>query len=67
MHEMPILLTTKDVSRVTGRAIQTLINDRHTGKGLPYIKIGASVRYLKEDIENHIKRNRIVPRQEAEA
>jgi len=66
MHEMPILLTTKDVSKALGRAVQTLINDRHKGKGLPYVKLGANVRYLKSDVENEIRKNRIVPRQEAE-
>ncbi len=38
----------KDVSAITGRALQTLRNDRFKGKGFPYIKIGKSVRYDEE-------------------
>jgi len=36
----------KEVSRITGRALATLRNDRHNRRGIPYYKIGRSVRYL---------------------
>jgi hypothetical protein len=61
--QIPILLTTDDVAKATGRAKQTLVNDRHKGRGLPYVRIGSSIRYLMSDIENLIRQNRIVPRQ----
>lgn len=38
----------KKLSAMTGRAIQTLKNDRFKGRGFPYIKIGKSVRYDEE-------------------
>jgi len=40
----------KKVSVMTGRALQTLRNDRFNGKGFPYIKLGKSVRYDEEVI-----------------
>ena len=43
-------LTEKEVSAMTGRALQTLRNDRFRGKGFPYIKIGKSIRYDEEVI-----------------
>jgi predicted DNA-binding transcriptional regulator AlpA len=43
-------LTEKEVSALTGRALQTLRNDRSKGKGFPYIKFGRSVRYRLPDI-----------------
>lgn len=41
-------ITEKEVSKMTGRAVPTLRNDRFKGKGFPYIKIGKSVRYDEE-------------------
>lgn len=43
-------LTEKEVSALTGRALQTLRNDRSQSKGFPYIKYGRSVRYRLSDI-----------------
>lgn len=41
-------LNEKELSEMTGRALQTLRNDRFKGKGFPYIKLGKSVRYDEE-------------------
>lgn len=41
----PIWIDEKIVSKITGRAIQTLRNDRFHRRGIPYYKIGRSVRY----------------------
>ena len=38
------------VSEVITRAVQTLRNDRHKGRGIPYIKVGKSVRYAMSDV-----------------
>ena len=40
----------KVVSQITGRALQTLRNDRQFRRGIPYSKIGRSVRYLLADV-----------------
>jgi hypothetical protein len=40
----------KKVSEITGRAIQTLRNDRFHGKGFPYYRVGRSIRYKLSDI-----------------
>lgn len=40
----------KEVSHFTGRALSTLRNERFNGKGIPYIKVGRSVRYSYEDV-----------------
>lgn len=40
----------KTVARITGRAIATLRNDRHLRQGIPFCKIGRSVRYLLNDV-----------------
>ena len=41
-------ITEKELSAMTGRALQTLRNDRFNGRGFPYIKLGKSVRYDQE-------------------
>ena len=45
-----IYLNEKQVEKMTARPLSTLRNDRHLGRGIPYIKIGRSVRYSKADV-----------------
>ncbi len=52
-------LTEKEVAALTGRALQTLRNDRCQGKGFPYIKYGRSVRYRLSDILAAMESRRI--------
>jgi predicted DNA-binding transcriptional regulator AlpA len=56
------LLDEKAVAKILGLSIQTLRNDRNTKMRIPFIKIGRSVRYRIEDIEDLIESNRIVGR-----
>lgn len=44
----PKYINEKELSAMTGRALQTLRNDRFNGRGFPYIKLGKSVRYDQE-------------------
>ena len=57
------LLKTEEVAEATGRAIQTLANDRHKCQGIPYIKLNRSVRYRQSDVEIYIQQHRIDPLQ----
>jgi hypothetical protein len=41
--------------------VQTLANDRHLGRGIPYIKCGKSIYYLISDIEKYLQSKRIDP------
>ena len=52
-------LVEKEVSEFTRRAVQTLRNDRHYGRGIPYIKNGRSVLYHLDDVENYMNARRI--------
>jgi len=54
-------LTEKEVAAITGRAVQTLRNDRHKGQGFAYIKFGRSIRYRLSDILAAMERHRIEP------
>jgi hypothetical protein len=52
-------LTEKEVAAITGRAVQTLRNDRHKGQGFAYTKFGASVRYSLASILEAMESRRI--------
>jgi hypothetical protein len=49
-----------EVSEITGLAVQTLRNQRHVRKGIPYLKIGArSIMYKTADVVSFMERHRI--------
>lgn len=50
VSELPLWLTEKEVAKMTGRAVQTLRNDRAKRQGLPYYKFGRSVRYRADNV-----------------
>ena len=52
-------LTERQVSEMTGRALSTLRNDRMYRRGLPYVKMGRSVRYDLEDVRTFMESRRI--------
>ena len=60
---LPQWISEKEVSQMTGRATQTLRNDRVKCQGIPYSKItpGRSVRYLLDDVIGFMESRRIVP------
>jgi hypothetical protein len=47
------------VSEMTGRALSTLRNERAKGIGIPYIKIGRSVRYDLADVIRYMDAHKI--------
>jgi hypothetical protein len=49
----------KEVAKITSFALPTLRNDRHLGKGIPYVKRGRSVRYKIEDVIKFMEDRRI--------
>ena len=51
-----------EVSEITGRALPTLRNERCAGRGIPYSKIGRSVRYLIHDVYKYMDDRKIQTR-----
>jgi hypothetical protein len=49
----------REVSRIIGRAVQTLRNDRHKGQGLSYSKVGRHVRYSLRSVLDFMAAHRI--------
>jgi len=52
-------LTEKEVSEMTRIAPQTLRNNRFRGRGIPYCKIGRSIRYALSDVIQFMERGKI--------
>jgi predicted DNA-binding transcriptional regulator AlpA len=52
-------LTEKETSTVTAFKLPTLRNHRHRGVGIPYVKVGRSVRYRWGDIINYMESKKI--------
>ncbi len=55
------LMTDVEVAEIKKCSVQTLRNDRHLRRGLPYIKTGRSIRYTPADVAADILANRIDP------
>ena len=53
-------ITEKGVSAITGRAPQTLRNDRSKGRGFPFYKIGKSIKYDEQEIIAIMEKNKVV-------
>lgn len=54
-------LTEREVSKLTGRAISTLRNDRKAGRGFPFIRWGNRwVRYRKKDVLDFMEGHKII-------
>lgn len=54
-------LTEKEVSAIIGCSLSLLRQNRHKHKGIPYTKMGRSVRYAAEDVKLFMDRHRVQP------
>ena len=55
-------LNERQVSEITGFAVQTLRNHRFQSVGIPYLRIGRrAIRYKPQDIQRFMERTRIDP------
>ena len=51
----------RKVAEILDLGVQTLRNDRHLGRGIPYAKKGRSVRYALDDVIDYMEKNKIRP------
>ena len=59
MIERPKLFNEIETAEMVSRAVQTLRNDRHRQQGIPYVKLGRSIRYSLEDIVAYLDARKI--------
>lgn len=60
MEDQAKYLTEKQVAEITSRALSTIRNDRSLNRGIPYIKIGKSVRYNLKDVLNYMESRKVI-------
>lgn len=53
------MLTTDQTAAVLGCHYMTLSKQRQEGRGIPYLKVGRKVYYLKTDIEAYLLASRV--------
>ena len=55
----PKYINEKELSAMTGRALQTLRNDRFNNKGFPYVRLGRSIRYDQNECISIIEQSKV--------
>ncbi|MGW4717949.1 helix-turn-helix domain-containing protein [Nocardia sp. NPDC004260] len=51
------MATSAEVAKFLRTTTARLANDRYHGRGIPYVKFGASVRYRWRDVHDWIEQN----------
>jgi hypothetical protein len=59
MKDIPTYINEHEVARITGRALSTLRNERFNRRGIPYYKVGRSVRYSLGDVIQYMECRKI--------
>jgi predicted DNA-binding transcriptional regulator AlpA len=55
MKDVEKFINEKQVAEMTSLSVATLRNDRWLGPGIPYVKLGRSVRYSLEAVLNYMQ------------
>ena len=58
-QDLPPIATASQVARVVQTTTDALAQDRYRRRGIPYVKIGGRVRYLREDVLAYLAANRV--------
>lgn len=64
MNRTPEYLTEIEVSKLIKRSVSALRKDRCYGRGLPYVKNGRQVLYVREYVDQGLMKNLVMPRSE---
>lgn len=57
--DLPAVATPQQIARVMSMTVDALAQDRYRGRGIPYVKIGGRVRYLRDDVQSYLAANRV--------
>ena len=58
-EDLPSVAKAEQVAVVVQTTVDALAQDRYRRRGIPYVKIGGRVRYLREDVLDFLAANRI--------
>lgn len=60
LDELPPVATPKQLADLIHSTQGSLAQDRYHGRGIPFVKIGKRVRYLRDDVLAYLQANRMV-------
>jgi hypothetical protein len=55
---LPPVMSAEELSPVLGIPAAALAQDRYRGRGIPYVKLGRRVRYLRADVARYLVTHR---------
>jgi hypothetical protein len=58
---LPEVATPKEAAKYVKTTEQALAQDRYLGRGLPYVRYGGRIRYLRQDVLDYLAANRVTP------
>jgi hypothetical protein len=58
-EDLPAVATAVQVAKVVQTSVDALAQDRYRGRGIPHVKIGGRVRYLRADVLQFLADNRV--------
>ena len=58
---LPAVIKPDDLAPVMGTSVSALAQDRFRHRGIPYVKFGRRVRYLRADVARYLAANRSNP------
>jgi hypothetical protein len=54
LSDMPQIMTPEQLAAIMGQSVAALANDRWRRIGVPYVKYGKRVRYLRADVARYL-------------
>jgi hypothetical protein len=57
-EDLPSVAKAEQVAVVMQTTVDALAQDRYRDRGIPYVKVGGRVRYLREDVIGYLAANR---------
>jgi hypothetical protein len=58
---LPEVATPRQAAEFVHSTTQALAQDRYLNRGLPYVKYGGRIRYLRRDVLEYLAHNRVNP------
>lgn len=58
LSTLPAIATARELAPLMGTTEAALAQDRYRRRGIPYVKFGARVRYLRADVARYLAANR---------
>lgn len=61
IDKLPPVMTAEQVAPLLGTTANALAQDRFRGVGVPYVKHGSRIRYLRADVAQYLIDRRVTP------